>query len=75
MTWTPIVGQKVRAKITMINDLTHDGMGRELCAERNDTLIVRQVGSGYLNCISVSHEHITDRAFCCAPDEIELISN
>ena len=75
MEWIPTVGQKVCATVTMENDLTDDGMGIQLCANRGDTLIVRKVSSGYLNCISVSHEGVTDRAFCCAPNEIEPISN
>jgi len=75
MEWIPKVGQKVRAKITMENDLTDDGMGIQLCANRGDTLIVHKVSSGYLNCISVSHEGVADRAFCCAPNEIEPVSH
>jgi len=69
--WTPQVEQRVRAKITLENDLTDDGMGIQLCASRGDELIVRQVRHGYRNCIAVSHEHITDNAFCVALDEIE----
>ena len=71
MTSKFIIGQKVIAKITLLNDLTEDGMGVELCAKLGDVLIVRQISSGYRNCISVSHEHITDKMFCVAEDEIE----
>ncbi|MBT2326055.1 hypothetical protein J7E62_27375 [Variovorax paradoxus] len=65
------VGQKVTALVNMENDLTDDGMGVEQCARSGETLVVRRVSSGYLNCIAVSHEHITDRAFCVAPHEIQ----
>ena len=65
------VGQKVIALVDMVNDLTDDGMGRELCATSGEELIIRRIGTGYTNCISVSHEHITDRSFCCAPDKIK----
>lgn len=68
------VGQRVRALVDMENDLTEDGMGVEQCASKGDVLVVRRVGSGYLNCIAVSHEYITDgRAFCAAPTELEAI--
>lgn len=67
---TFVVGQKVVALVDMLNDLTDDGMGIEHCASKGETLVVRHVDSGYRNCISVSHEHITDRAFCVAPNEI-----
>lgn len=67
------VGQRVVALVEMINDMTDDGMGRELCARAGEELIVRKVSSGYKNCINVSHENIIDRAFCVAPDEIRLI--
>lgn len=65
------VDDKVTALIRMDNDLREDGMGIEHCASKGDTLVVRKVSFGFLNCISVSHEHITDRAFCVAPNEIE----
>jgi len=68
------VGDRVVALIDMINDLRSDGMGVELCARNGDELIVRSVSFGYLNCIAVSHEHITDRAFCVAPNEIAAIT-
>ena len=74
MTWQPEVGQVVRAKITMINDLTADGMGRQICANQDDILVVRTVYSGHSNCISVSHEHITYKSFCCSIEEIELLA-
>lgn len=73
--WVPVVGQRVRAKIDMLNDLREDGMGVEHCASKGEELIVRKVSSGFLNCISVSHEHITDRAFCVAVDEIEPVES
>lgn len=64
------VGEKVVALVRMENDLRDDGMGVEHCASKGDVLIVRKVSFGYLHCIAVSHEHITDRAFCVAPFEI-----
>lgn len=64
------VGDRVVALIKMIEDLRDDGLGVYLCADKGDELIVRGVSFGYLNCIAVSHEHITDRAFCVAPNEI-----
>lgn len=66
------VGDRVVANVTMVNDLAEDGMGRSHCCSKGDLLIVREVNSGYLNCIIVSHEDEHDRAFCCAPTEIEL---
>lgn len=66
------VGDRVVALVHMENDLIADGMGVEHCASKGDELIVRRVSFGYLNCIAVSHEHVTDRAFCVAPHEIEL---
>ena len=73
--WVPVVGQRVRAKVDMLNDLTCDGMAVEHCASKGEELIVRKVSSGYRNCIAVSHEHITDRAFCVAVDEIEPVES
>lgn len=67
------VGMRVRALIHMDSDLTDDGMGIQRCANKGDELIIRRVDSGYKNCIAVSHENITDRAFCVAPDEIEVM--
>jgi hypothetical protein len=63
----------VVALIDMLNDLTCDGMGVEHCASKGEELIVRKVSFGYTNCIAVSHEHITDRAFCVAPNEIAAV--
>jgi hypothetical protein len=68
------VGDKVVTLVECENDLTDDGMGVELCARKGETLVVRRVSFGYLNCIAVSHEHITDRAFCVSPDEIERVA-
>ena len=68
---TFVVGQHLRAKRNMINDLSDEGMGIQHCAEVGDRLVVRQIGSGYKNCIAVSHEGITDRCLCVAPEEIE----
>ena len=65
------VGMKVRTLVSMYNDLTDDGLGVYHCADIGDALIVRKVNTGYLNCITVSPEHIADRQFCCAPHEIE----
>jgi len=73
--WVPIVGQRVRAKIEMLDDLTDEGMGLQCCAKKGDELIVRRIGSGYRYCIAVSHEHITDCAFCVAVDEIEPVES
>lgn len=69
------VGQRVIALVEMINDMTEDGMGRELCASAGEELIVRKVNEGIRNCINVSHENIIDRAFCVAPNEIMLVVN
>lgn len=66
------VGDRVVALVQMEDDLTDDGLGVQHCANKGDTLIVRRVSFGYVNCIAVSHEHITDRAFCVAPNEIAL---
>jgi len=44
--WVPVVGQRVRAKIDMLNDLREDGMGVEHCASKGEELIVRKVSSG-----------------------------
>lgn len=73
--WTPFVGQRVRAKIEMLDDLTDEGMGLQCCAKKGDELIIRRISSGYRNYIAVSHEHITDRAFCVAADEIEPVGS
>ena len=69
-----VVGDKVTALISLDNDLCEEGLGIEHCASKGDTLVVRRVSFGYLNCIAVSHEHITDRAFCVAPHEIAAIA-
>ncbi|AMC34782.1 hypothetical protein [Janthinobacterium sp. B9-8] len=73
MEWTPTVGQKVRAKIYMDNDLTDEGMGIQRYANKGDELIIRRINSGYKTCISVSHENITDRTFGVSVDEIEPV--
>lgn len=67
------VGDRVVALVEMLSDLTDDGMGVEHCASKGEELIVRKVSFGCLNCIAVSHEHITDRAFCVAPNEIAKV--
>jgi len=61
--------------VDMYSDLTADGLGVSHCANRGDELIIRRVNSGYLNCIVVSHEGVTDSAFGVAPNEIELIGS
>ena len=66
------VGQKVRAKIDMTNDLREDGMGVEHCASKGDELIVRRVTA--YGGFAVSHEHITDRAFIATADELEAVA-
>lgn len=73
MTWTPTIGQRVRANISMVNDLTEEGLGVQHCCRVGDELIVRSLGSGYRNFIHVSHEDVPESAFCCAPDEIAPI--
>lgn len=37
------VGQKVKAKIQLINDLRDDGMGVILCAEQNEVCVINKV--------------------------------
>jgi hypothetical protein len=72
----PIVGQKVNARIQLVNDLTCDGMGVEVCANRGDELIVRRIINRPDDSatIVVSHEYITDgRGFCVAVDEIDYV--
>lgn len=66
------VGQKVRAKIDMTNDLREDGIGVEHCASKGDELIVRRVTD--YGSFAVSHEHITDRAFIATADELEAVA-
>jgi hypothetical protein len=44
--WVPVVGQRVRAKIDMLNDLREDGMGVERCASKGEELIVRKESGG-----------------------------
>lgn len=66
------VGQKVRAKIDLTNDLREDGMGVEHCASKGDELIVRRVTD--YGSFAVSHEHITDRAFIATADELESVA-
>ena len=68
------VGDQVVALVTMTNDLTADGLGVQLCANKGNVLIVRNVSFGYMNCIAVSHKHITDRSFCVSPNEISAIA-
>jgi hypothetical protein len=66
------VGDRVIALVNMDNDLSDEGFGVQHCASKGDALIVRRVGwsGGCVNCIAVSHEHITDRTFGVAPHEI-----
>ena len=70
------VGDRVRAKIDMLDDLRDDGMGISLCASKGEELIVRSIrvypDKVYLH---VSHEHITDRSFSVTPDEIDLVAS
>lgn len=68
-----LIGQRVRALVHMENDLRDDGMGIEHCASKGDVLVVRRISGGIVNSVIVSHEHITDRSFCAAPGELELI--
>lgn len=69
------VGDRVRAKIDMIDDLRDDGLGCYVCANKGEELIVRRISVyGDKVYIAVSHEHITDRDFGVAPDEIDLVA-
>jgi hypothetical protein len=63
------VGDKVVALVSMDEGPSSD-IPLMRCACKGDLLIVREVSFGYRNCITVSHEHITDRPFCVAPSEI-----
>jgi hypothetical protein len=65
------VGDAVRARIDMVNDLTEDGLGCETCARKNDKLIIRQVRPNSVRVYSVSHEEITDRTFGASEDELD----
>ena len=70
------VGDKVRAKVAMWNDLRDDGMGVQHCASRGDILVIRRISPSIVNCLIVSHEDVTDgRGFCAAPNEVERIVN
>lgn len=65
------IGQKVKAKITMTNDLRDAGMGVEVCAYAGDELIIREDrGNGRF---AVSHEDITDNSFIATDGELEEI--
>lgn len=68
--WPPLVGQRVRAKIDMVNNMREDGMGIELCANAGDELIVRRLSGPF---ISVSHEYVVDRSFSVTVEEIEPV--
>jgi hypothetical protein len=66
------VGQKVRAKEDLVNDLTEEGLGRSVYARRNDVLVVRDfTGWPSINFVKVSHEGVTDRSFTAAYSEVE----
>lgn len=65
-------GQKSVAKIRMINDLSEDGLGISCCANKGDELVIRKILSvicGKQN-YAVSHENVTDSAFCAFHDEL-----
>lgn len=65
------VGQKVKAKICLVDDYTEDGLGSLVCANAGDALIIRKVrGHGRFE---VSHEHITDRSFIATDGELEAV--
>ena len=68
------IGDMVVALVDLVNDLRDEGMGVQCCAHKGDELVVRKVYFGFLNCISVSHAHVTDRSFCVAPNEISIIT-
>lgn len=67
-----ILGQRVRALVDMDNDLSDVGLGVQRCANKGDLLVVRRISPGIVNSVIVSHEDVTDRAFCASPDELEL---
>jgi hypothetical protein len=65
------IGDKVIAKIEMVNDLRDEGMDIELCAHAGDELIIRGKSQFDENVFYVSHEHILNRSFCASADELE----
>lgn len=67
----PEVGQKVNARIDLIEDLTEDGLGVCVCAKRGEELVVRRISESGRIC--VSHEHITDRSFTVTTEEIDYV--
>jgi hypothetical protein len=68
------VGQEVRAKIPLIDDLTDHGMGKQLCAEAGELLVVRYI-SPTGRTLHLSHPHVTDRAFIASPEEVEAVKS
>lgn len=67
----PAIGQKVNARIDLLDDLTEEGFGLCVCARRGDELVVRRITEHGNIC--VSHEQITDRSFVVTPSEIDYI--
>lgn len=67
------VGQKVKAKVAMYDDLRDHGLGVNQYAKEGDILIIRSIampGKMYY----VSHEHVTDRTFFANHSELEKIA-
>lgn len=65
------VGDKVRAKIDLIDDLRDEGLGCYICAKAGETLVVRGMSEYFPERYKVSHEHITDRSFFADLAELE----
>ncbi len=69
------VGDKVRAKIDLIDDLREDGLGCYICAKAGETLVVRGMSEYFPERYKVSHEHITDRYFFADLAELEGVQH
>ena len=69
------VGDKVTARIRMLDDLRDEGMGMQVCADKGDILIIRKISEYTKNRFYVSHVDVLDRAFIADMNELELAPN
>ena len=66
------VGQKVKAKIDLIEDLRDEGMGINRCARAGAELYVREISPYTKDRYYVSHDGVLDSSFAADINELEV---
>lgn len=68
-----LVGDTVRALITMEDCLSDHGLGTVVCARAGELLVVRSIDSDG-KAMQLSHAHLHDKTFRAYAGEVEKVS-